>query len=102
MRNVQASEAPTKVLVEADHTVRLRDNVQEITTSDEENTYTSCQYDEVVFRLPYDRENETAESIEAAFSDWWEYGVSAEEATETTLEQRVNDLETMIAALLEV
>jgi hypothetical protein len=104
MVNVLASEAPTKVVLEADHTVRIRDHVQLVQTggTNDDPVSNAYKYDEVVFRLPYDREAETAETIEAAFADWWTYGASAEEATETTLEQRVNDLETMIAALFEM
>ena len=75
--------------------MRLADNVQEIVT-DEGTTY---EYDEVVFNLPDDRE-ETAESIQAAFAAWWEFGQQEEE--EATVESRLSALEDVIMEILGV
>jgi hypothetical protein len=102
--NVESNEMPEKVILEADYMVRLHDNISIVKDNYTENEFqnTYYQYDEVLFKLPYDRKNETIESITDEFSDWWEYGINATEPTESTLEQRVSDLETILAALFEM
>lgn len=108
--NVQSAELPNKVDIEnlpdGNKIVRLHDRVLKITpiSLDEENQngeYFGYQYDEVVFPLPYDRE-ETASSIEESFEDWWAYGEQAPlKDAVPTLEQRVSDLEDMLFFSME-
>lgn len=54
------------------------------------------------FLLPADR-TETAADIEESFDDWWEYAVGYDPtAAAPSLEDRVNDLESVLLTLLEV
>lgn len=54
------------------------------------------------FLLPADR-TESAADIEESFNDWWEYAVGYDPtAPVPSLEDRVNDLESALLALLEV
>lgn len=77
--------------------VVLTRNVSEYVDEDGTKFY---QYEEVRFQLPYDRE-ETTQSVEENFNEWWIYG---EEGTEDniSLEDRVPDLEELVISLLEV
>ena len=96
--NTTADHAPAPVRidrVDGIH-VRLAQNIQQIT--DEEGG-TLWQYDEVAFELPADRENETAETIAAAFADWWAYGAQPE-LPAPTMEERMTDVEEALLALL--
>lgn len=83
--------------------MRLADHiVEEERALDDGGSQTVYVYDEVVFELPYDRENETEASIEAQFESWWAYG-SAEPEEEPTLEERVGILEElMMGGMMDV
>ena len=99
----QSSSMPQAVnlerLPEGPVIVRLAANIHEAETEDEISTI--YEYDEVIFQLPDDRAEETAESIQADFSAWWEYGQQAEEE-EVTIEDRLSALEDMIFEILGV
>lgn len=108
--NVQSNEMPNKVeidnLPDGNKIVRLHDRVFKVTEMSYENENpdpgrSGYQYDEVVFHLPYDRD-ESVVSIEESFSDWWAYGEQATMTEPTaTLEQRVSDLEDMLLMFME-
>lgn len=80
---VTLEECPEKTLV------WLTDNVEE----ERQEEQTIYRYDELVFTLPEDRQ-ETAESIEASFEEWWLYG--CEDHSEPTLEERVSLIEDIL------
>ena len=93
----QSDSAPARVRIEnpADRTIiRLADNITEIQTEDG----TVYEWDEVEFDAPEDRAL-TVSSVEEDFDEWWSYG--SEEIEIPTLEQRVEDLEEALLALLE-
>jgi len=95
--NVMSTARPDSVVVEqrdGDRRVLLRDNIEEITTTEDEIEQTTYLYDEVVFLMPEDRE-ETIESITSNFASWWAYGAQPEEPA-PTLEERVQALEDVI------
>lgn len=77
--------------------VVLTRNVSEYIGEDGTKFY---QYGEVRFQLPYDRE-ETIQSIEENFDDWWIYGEEGSK-DDPSLEDRVTDLEELVISLLEV
>lgn len=59
-------------------------------------------YSQADFLLPADR-TETREDIAAAFNEWWQYAVAYDPTTPApSLEERVNDLESAVLALLEM
>ena len=97
-QNTRASDMPDRVRIEAQpdgkKTVRLTDNVRHIT----EDGCDQVEYDEVVFDLPFDRTDETVESIDADFAAWWEYGTEPQDPP--TIEQRVADLEDMFLSMM--
>lgn len=80
--------------------VRLRDNATAF-VSDDETKQEMQRYDEVVFDLPEDRKNETKESIEKNFTDWWTYGQTDPTNDVVTLEDRVTALEEMYMSMME-
>ena len=95
----QSTTEPSAVIVENlpedVRVVRLADNIAIV--QDEEG-FEHYEYDEVVFEMPYDR-HDTAAEIEADFAAWWEFG--QQEPEETTIEQRLSDLEEIVMALIE-
>lgn len=96
-KNAEAGEKPAKVVLEnlpEKTIVRLTDNVTTFQTG-EEIPQEMFRFDEVVFDLPDDRADETAESIEANFSDWWEFGQADPEDETVSLEDRIAALEEM-------
>lgn len=105
--DVQSTTRPVLVVLETlpdgEKIVRLRDNISEIVAPKEndEPAIAEYAYDEVVFPLPYDRD-ETVSTITAAFSDWWAYGVAHTVADDfpPTFEQRLDALENMMISLL--
>lgn len=76
----------------------MADNVTPFSPEDDPQTF--YRYDEVVFYLPEDRD-ETVESIEENFADWWVYG-STDVEGEVTLEDRISALEEMFLMGMEV
>ena len=100
--NASSTERPNAVTVESlpDRTiVRLIDNIEESTVTEDDISYTKYTFDEVVFDLPDDR-TETIESITEDFNNWWLYG--SVEHEEPTLETRVQNLEELLFGLMEV
>ena len=99
---VMCAAAPEKVteelLPEGGRRIVLSADFAEI-----ENADGSCWCgNQADFLLPTDR-TETAADIEESFSDWWEYAVGYDPtAPVPSLEDRVNDLESALLALLEV
>lgn len=76
--------------------MRLADHITEVSREyEDDSAQTVYVYDEVVFTLPYDRAEETAESIEAEFEGWWIFGENDGEE-ELTLEERVAILEEVL------
>ena len=100
--NAEAVTSPKKVTVEVlpegKTLVRLADNIKK--NKDPETEQTTYQYNEVVFYMPDDRTEETAESIQEDFNGWWIFG--QEEEQEATLEDRIAALEEMYLLGLEV
>ena len=102
-KDVEAREKPERVLLEnmpEKTLVRLRDNVVTFVSEDEMKQEMQ-RYDEVVFDLPEDRKNETKESIEKNFVDWWTYGQTDPTNDVATLEDRVTALEEMYMSMME-
>lgn len=105
--NVQSTEKPAKVTVDklpdGSKIIRLHDEITKVTVPEEDGSSSpsvAYQCREVVFPLPYDR-NESVTSITSAFDDWWAYGESASLTEDTpTVEQRLADLEDTVLALL--
>ena len=109
----QSGEKPAKVVLTAlpdgSTLVALHDNIKKITIKDipagEEKpvTSTSYEYEEAMFPLPYDRMDETVETITEAFADWWAYGSEYTGENNTpSLEDRVADLENSLMALMSL
>lgn len=93
-KNATAASWPQRVVFEQlpERTiVRLADNVS--TYKEDDSQQELYRYDEVVFDLPDDRAEETKESIEASFADWWDYGQQEQEDETVSLEERVAALE---------
>lgn len=109
----QSGEKPAKVVLTAlpdgSALVALHDNIKKITIKDipagEEKPVTSIsyEYDEAMFPLPYDRMDETVETITDAFADWWAYGSEyTGEDNSPTLEERVSNLENTMMELMSL
>ena len=109
----QSGEKPAKVVLTAlpdgSTLVALHDNIKKITVKDipggEEKpvTSTSYEYDETMFPLPYDRTDETVETVTEAFADWWAYGSDyTGEDNSPTLEERVSNLENTMMDLMSL
>lgn len=96
--DVQANQRPSRVLLErlpdGSANIRLADDIREET----EDGQTMYRYNEVTFYLPFDR-SETQTDIERDFGAWWRYG-SAPEEPAPTLEERVDELEALMIAML--
>lgn len=107
--NVQSVDQPVPVeldtLPDGNKTARLHDNIVTVSVPGEGEDEPSTAYlcTEVVFPLPYGRD-ETVSSITAAFADWWAYGAAHTPADDLppTTEQRVDALESMMAAMLSL
>ena len=102
-KNVEAREKPERVLLEnlpGKTVVRLRDNVTTFVSEGETNQEMQ-RYDEAAFDLPEDRKNETKESVEKNFADWWAYAAADPTDDTVTLEDRVTALEEMYMSMME-
>ena len=94
LTNTESNIRPSAVIVERSPdgvaNVRMANNIRE-EERDGERLYV---YDEAVFTLEADR-TETAEDIEADFSEWWEFGILPDEPL-PTLEERVALIEDIL------
>jgi len=102
-KNAEAGARPAKVVLESlpeKTLVRLTDNVT-IFQTDDEIPQEMFRFDEVVFDLPEDRADESAETIEENFSDWWAFGQADPEDETVTLEDRIAALEEMYVLGME-
>jgi hypothetical protein len=83
--------------------VRLYRNArQETKTGDEDGEeYTVWTADEVFFRVPAARAAELdAEMIQADFAAWWTHGEAWQPETPQTVEDRLDELEALIAEMI--
>lgn len=101
--NAEAGYSPQKVTLEklpgSKVIVRLADGITK--EKQEDQTSMIYRFGEVVFTLPEDKKNMTAEEIENDFATWWEYGKTAPEGSAKEAEETAApEVETMTRAQL--
>lgn len=80
LNTVATREEPTQVVLdelpEGGSWVSLRANARQVEEETEDEKNVGWLADQVQFRLPAGRAEETAETVTAAFDGWWEYGAA--------------------------